>query len=337
MFNWLYELLGRLPQWGQIVLQVMFLAGGFLALVKGADWFVDGASAIAKKMKIPAIIIGLTIVSMGTSLPEASVSIAAAATKSADLSIGNVVGSNIFNLLVVLGLSAIFMPAVIGKEVLKRDLPFMLGSSALLLIFALVWSSGADRSIIRWEGAILLVFFIAYLVLTLIQAKKQSGLSAIPEEERRQIKTGKSVVFLLIGMVLIICGGDWVTYGAKSLAIQMGVSEALVGLTVVAIGTSLPELVTSVVAARKHENDIAVGNVIGSNIFNILFILGMSAVITPLKVSGAVIIDIVIMTALFVVFLLLSLIRKKVDRVSGGIMIALYAAYTAYVIAREFM
>ncbi len=336
MFDWLYRYIAMTPRGLQIVLFIVFLAAGMVSLIKGADWFVDGASALAKRMGIPTIIVGLTIVSMGTSLPEASVSVSSAIANSDGISIGNVVGSNLFNLLVVLGMSAIFTPALFDRQVLRRDLPVMLGSAALLLLFAFVYNT-PQGGLMRIEAAVLLVVFVSYIVLTCVQARKQARNNPIPLEERKQVKVGRSLLLLAIGLALIVVGGDFVTYGAKSLALEIGVSETMVGLTVVAVGTSLPELVTSIVAARKGENDIAIGNVIGSNIFNILFILGMSGAIAPIAITRTVQIDIVVMTVLFALFAVVAYARRKVSRSVGCVMVVTYAGYMAYVIAREFV
>lgn len=336
MFNWLYNAIDTTPRGVQITLFVLFLGAGMVALIKGADWFVSGASDLAKRLGIPTIIVGLTVVSMGTSLPEASVSISSAIGGNAGISVGNVVGSNIFNLLVVLGFSAVFTPALFDKQVLRRDLPVMVGSALLMVLFAFTYNTQTE-GLRRVEAIILLVFFVGYLVWTCLAARSQAMANPVPIEERKQVRVGRALLLLVVGLVLIVAGGDFVTYGAKNIALEMGVSEAMVGLTVVAIGTSLPELVTSIVAARKHENDIAVGNVIGSNIFNVLFILGMSATIAPVAIDTFVRIDIVIMAALFLVFCIPAYLRKRVDRSVGIGMIVLYVGYMAYVVAREFV
>ncbi|MBQ8749214.1 MAG: calcium/sodium antiporter [Clostridia bacterium] len=342
----------NLPVWLQIILFIAFIVGGMYALIKGADGFVSGASGIAKKLKVPAIIIGLTIVSIGTSLPEASVSISSAIGGSADISIGNVVGSNIFNLLIVLGLSLVFVPIALNKKLVLKDFVLMLVSGILLLIFALFGTENATLG--RIECGILLAIFIAYIVYSIIEAKKANKqskelseqddnkqetvkLTELKEKtEQDSTKLSKNILLLIAGLIGIIVGGDFVVFGAQNFALQIGMSEALVGLTIVAIGTSLPELVTSIVAARKGENEIALGNVIGSNIFNILFILGMSGLIIPLTVSASVMIDIVIMTVIFALFLIFSLIKKNLPKWLGYIMIGMYIVYLLYIILREF-
>ena len=360
-----------LPSWLQIVLYIVFIVGGMFGLIKGADAFVSGASGIAKKLKVPAIIIGLTIVSIGTSLPEASVSISSAIQGSADISIGNIVGSNMFNLLIVLGFSLVFVPIVLNRKLVLKDFMLMLLSGALLLIFALFGTSENAHILSRIECGILFAIFIAYIVYSIIEARKankeankieqnQANLTAENTENNdkttiqaqkelqnqnkneennvnNENKMSKNIIYLILGLLGIVIGGDFVVFGAQNFAIKVGMSEILVGLTIVAIGTSLPELVTSIVAARKGENDIALGNVIGSNIFNVLFILGLTGLISPLAVSANALIDIIIMVCVFVAFIIFSLIKNKLPKYLGYIMIAMYVIYLTYIILRDFV
>ena len=308
------------------------LAIGFLLLVKGADLFVDGASSVAKKLNIPAFVIGLTIVAFGTSAPELAVSITAAMKGSNDIAIGNVVGSNIFNTLVVLGLSAAITPIVVDKGMVKRDYPLSIFAAALLGVLAMdTILFGADAMVLgRLDGVILLIAFAGFMAMT-VKAGKEGNAE---ETETEAMPVLKSILFIAIGLAGIVYGGDLSVEGAKGIARFFGMSEAIIGLTIVAIGTSLPELVTSIVAARKGENDIAVGNVIGSNIFNIFLILGLSSTILPMNVSGTYLYDIGMLVAVMV-FTYLPIARtKKVTRGMGILMLLVYAAYTTYLILR---
>lgn len=306
------------------MLKYVLLIVGFLLLIKGADYFVDGASSIARIMKIPSIIIGLTIVSIGTSMPEAAVSITAGLNGNSDIAIGNVIGSNIFNQLAVIGVSAIFLPIISPKEMLKRDLLWNIGISVLLLILM------AGGKITRLEGAILLVGMIVYLVVLIKNALK----NRTAEEEGEKISVWKSLLFVVLGLAAIIIGGNFVVDNASAIAISWGMSQTLVGLTIVAIGTSLPELVTSVVAARKGDSGIALGNAIGSCIFNILFILGSAAVLTPINVASELVIDTAILIVVCIFMYILTKTSKKITRLEGIVCVILYAIYTAYIIIR---
>lgn len=320
---------------------VIFLVVGMFLLVKGADWFVDGASNIAKLLKIPSLIIGLTLVSMGTSAPEASVSIQAAISASNDISIGNVVGSNIFNVLVVVGLSAFFAPMVIDKQVKVIDLPMVIGISVLLVLFSFVITPFVLDTI---ESIIMLTLFIIYIVLLVVRSCKKKGgcecqldSELLKEEEKKEKpKVFKSIFLAVIGLLAIIVGGDWVVDGASSIALKLGMDEILVGLTIVAVGTSLPELVTSIVAAKKHENDIAIGNIIGSNIFNILFILGLSSTICNLTVSMPTLVDMLVMTFAVLMLFIFSLFKEKVGFKQGLVIFLSYIIYLAFIIVRNY-
>lgn len=321
---------------------IVMLLAGMVLLVKGADWFVDGASNIAKALKIPSLVIGLTLVSMGTSAPEASVSITSAAQDMSDMSIGNVVGSNIFNTLFILGISAVVVPLIVDREMKIFDIPIMVGVYIVLILFSFVVTPGR---LDIFEGIVMLLLFAGYITFLILRTKKankkkaeelQGGETLNAEEEKKQ-PLWKSILFVILGLAGIILGGTLSVEGAESLALKLGMSEALVGLTVLAVGTSLPELVTSVVASVKKENDIAVGNVIGSNIFNVIFILGMSSVISPLGVSGADgLMDMLVMLGTGVVTLFLGFFSKRIYKWQGAIMIALYVGYLAYIIARNY-
>jgi len=322
----------------ELVLAVVWLIVGFVLLIKGADWFVDGASALSKKFGIPSVIIGLTVVAFGTSLPEASVSISAALGGSSGISIGNVVGSNLFNLLVVAGASAIFCPVMVDKSIIKKDMPFsfIITLALLFLSFSVFPYATADNVISRADGMILLLFFAIFMYYTV-----RTALSAPAPEENKNEKImpfWKQLLLIVIGIAGIAIGGDRTVEGAKEIAKAFGMSDSLIGLTIVAIGTSLPELVTSVIAARKGENDIAMGNVIGSNIFNILFVLGLSSVITPIAITGADIINSmydIIIVALVTLLIYIPIVRKqKISRVVGAAMVIAYIVYTAYIIMR---
>ncbi len=325
--------------WGLLLLCV---AVGFVMLIKGADVFVSSASNLAKLAKIPAIVVGLTIVAFGTSAPEASVSITAAVTGSAGISVGNIVGSNIFNLLVVLGLSAVFRPVILDKMVVKRDVLLMLASSFMLVLMAFIFGSGGNRALVWFEGLALLLIFIAYLVYMVRYEVKNTIIiedeKTAQTEEKAKKKTSLplTLLWLILSLVVIVLGGNLVNVGAKGIAVKIGVSETLAGLTICAVGTSLPELVTSVIAIRKNESEIAVGNVVGSNIFNVMLILGVCSVITPLGIDLFSVIDMVIMAVLFVVFFIYCLLSDKVDRKAGIAMIVLYALYLTFIVLREY-
>lgn len=313
---------------------IVLLAAGIFLLVKGADLFVDGACDLSEKLKIPAYLVGLTVVAFGTSLPEAAVSITAAIDGSNEIAIGNVIGSNIFNTLMVLGASALMAPVAVKKDLIKRDFPFCLGITVLLAVF-LISFNGSSAELTRAEGVILLVFFALFMAYSIASGKKEGIEESAGADTKQAFPLWKCVLYIVTGVAGVAVGGTLTVNGAKMLAEALGMSETVIGLTVVAIGTSLPELVTSVVAAKKKQNDIAVGNVIGSNIFNILFILGISSVINPIVPRDAFIVtDALILTSIMVLTFLISLAAKKINRFSGSLMILIYAAYTAFLLVR---
>ena len=294
---------------------------GFIMLIKGADWFVDSASFIAKKFGIPSIIVGMTIVAMGTSAPEFSVSLQSSIAGMNDMSIANVVGSNIFNLLVVLGISAMFGKLKITKY---RDVQMTLAVSILLMSFAI----GGYLSII--EGLVLLCAFVTYIILMI----KGRDKTEIVEEISNKRPMWLTIIIGLIGLGAIVYGGDLVVNSASAVALSLGMSENLIGLTIVAIGTSLPELVTSVMAMKKGENDIAVGNVLGSNIFNMLLIIGSAAIINPMTVSMFAMIDLVFIIVTLLIFIALTYKKQEVNKWNGIIFIIIYVSYIIYTIIR---
>lgn len=305
-----------------MLVQLLLLVIGFVMLVKGADWFVDGASNIAAKFKIPQLVIGLTIVAMGTSAPEAAVSITAALQGSADITIGNIVGSNILNVLIILGLSAVIVPIAIAKSTVKIETPFLIGVTVVLLLL------GLDGTISLVDGLILIALFIVYLLYLLRMAKNN------PEEpeEMKSLKLWQAIAATVIGLVLIVLGSDFSVDAATEIARMLGLSERFIGLTIVALGTSLPELFTSVTAARKGNADIAIGNIVGSNVFNILFVVGLSSLVTPVPFASNFIVDTIVATAA-VVFLLLATIKKrKLVRWHGIVMLLGYVAYFIYLL-----
>lgn len=407
----------------------VFLIIGVILLIKGADFFVDGSSNIAKLIGIPSLVVGLTLVSMGTSAPETSVSIQAALAGSNDISLGNVLGSNIANSALILGLSALIAPIAITKSVKYYDIPVMVGISAILVLFCYVIT---PSHLELWEGIILLVIFVGYLAFLVIRSRKEikaerdakisnkANEVLDPEEiEKKKINLNfivegllfcalvvtaivfylaispnkfelwesiiivvlfalyvgllafrliknylnkkkekslvnsekeaktpakpasnaqyiiKSIILVALGLCGVIFGGTLVVDNAKAIASELGMSEALVGLTIVAVGTSLPELVTSIVAAVKKENDIAIGNVVGSNIFNIMLVLGLSSVISPIAINPDTLIDGIIVVGLAVIILFFCLFAKKLKRWQGGVLTVLYVGYIVYVITRE--
>ena len=307
-------------------LEYILLIIGFVLLIKGADLFVDGASSVAGKLKVPSLIIGLTVVSMGTSLPEAAVSISASINGDNAISLGNVIGSNFFNFLMVVGISSIIFPIATDNAVVKRDMPINICITALLFAVLL------DGELSRIDAALLLVLFAAYMFILFKSAMK----NRVEEGEEKLLSWFKSIVFVVVGVAAIIGGGQLVVNNAKTIAVNLGMGETLVGLTVVAIGTSLPELVTSIVAAKKGESGIAMGNVVGSNIFNILFILGMTGVISPLTANSEFYIDAALLIAVSFLMLVFAFTKKETNRFEGALCVLLYIAYTAYIIMRAF-
>ena len=322
-----------------IIIPVLYLIVGFVLLVKGADFFVEGASSIAKRMHIPTIVIGLTIVAFGTSAPELAVSLSAAIKGSNDIAIGNVVGSNIFNLLVVIGVSAMISPLTVKRSMIKKDYPLSIFAAVLLGVLCLdsVLFHAKETTLGRMDGVSLLVCFVFFMYITVregLRGRKDAKKEHEDEVENMSFPIGKSIVLLVVGLAGIVFGGDLSVEGAKEIARAFGLSEALIGLTIVAIGTSLPELVTSIVAAKKGESEIALGNVVGSNLFNIFYILGCSATILPMHVSGTYIYDIGLLIIVSVLAFIPIAKSKKVGRVMGGVMTLAYVAYTVYLIMR---
>ena len=321
---------------------ILLLAVGFAFLVKGADFFVEGSSSIAKKLKVPPIIIGLTIVAMGTSLPETAVSVTASLVQNNELAVSNVVGSNIFNLMFVIGVCSILTPIMVQKATVVRDIPLSLGCALFLLVLGI--SGLGDKTgmtLCHADGVIFLIVFAGYIFTMVRSAMKARAAGQKVEIEgveecdnMKELSYGKSILFLIVGAAAIAFGGDLTVDTASRIAIELGMSQTLVGLTIVSIGTSLPELVTSVVAARKNEVDMAVGNAVGSNIFNILMVLGISSAISPVALIRENIIDIVLLMVFSVMVWIFAGTRKKIERKEGIIMVVVYLVYCAYIIAR---
>ena len=321
---------------------ILLLAVGFAFLVKGADFFVEGSSSIAKKLKVPPIIIGLTIVAMGTSLPETAVSVTASLVQNNELAVSNVVGSNIFNLMLVIGVCSILTPIMVQKATVVRDIPLSLGCALLLLVLGISGlGDKAGMTLGHADGIIFLIVFAGYIFTMVRSAMKARAAGQKVEIEgveecdnMKELSYGKSILFLIVGAAAIAFGGDLTVDTASRIAIELGMSQTLVGLTIVSIGTSLPELVTSVVAARKNEVDMAVGNAVGSNIFNILMVLGISSAISPVALIRENIIDIVLLMVFSVMVWIFAGTRKKIERKEGIIMVVVYLVYCAYIIAR---
>jgi len=333
-----------------IFLNILFLIIGMALLIKGADYFVSGASAVAERLKVPSLFIGLTIVALGTSLPELSVSITSAIDGSVDMAVGNVVGSNLFNMLVVLGLISIFSPVPMSSSSKKIDFPFLIVITFALMLFSLdTFLNGTAANIIsRTESILFLLFLVLYIYILIFNANrkrkrqiKQEKYLAKAEdlnktEEKKQMKIWQIILCLVFGAAAVVFGGECVSTTAQFLAIKMGMSEALVGLTIVAVGTSLPELVTSVVAAKKGENDLALGNVVGSNIMNISLILGSVSLIGQAPVSSVILTDIAILLGTTIIFVILCSRKNDINRKEGIFLLSLYIAYIAFAIIRNY-
>lgn len=311
----------------EMLIAVVVLVAGFVLLIKGADFFVDGSSSVAKRLRVPSMIIGLTIVAMGTSLPECAVSVTASISNNNALAVSNAVGSNIFNLMVVCGVCALFAPLAVSRDTLKKEFPFSVICAIVLMAFGYM---GMELG--RIEGIIMLVIFAAYLGYMIYSALKAR--SQADDEEYKILPVWKCILFIAGGAAAIKFGGDFVVKGATVIASGFGLSQNLIGLTIVALGTSLPELVTSVVAAKKNEVDMAVGNVIGSNIFNILLVLGVAATISPVAFIMENVIDIIVLIVMSVVVWAMAWSNNKIIRSEGAVMVLMYAAYMVYICIR---
>lgn len=313
----------------------VLLLVGFILLIKGADFFVDGSSSVARILRIPSVIIGLTIVAFGTSMPEASVSITAAIKGANELALSNVIGSNIFNLLVVTGVCAVIRPMAITQSVMKKEFPFSIVITLALLLMCLDQVIfGADSAVIsQINGVVLLILFVVFLASTIRDSLK-SRRDTAEDDEPKTMSPVASTLYILAGLAGIVLGGDLVVDSATAIAKSFGLSEIFIGLTIVALGTSLPELVTSIVAAHKGENDIALGNVVGSNIFNILLILGASSALNPVLVSQDSVWDIVVLIASSILVFVFCLTKKTLSRVEGIIMLLVYAGFFAFITLR---
>lgn len=328
---------------------IIILIVGFVLLIKGADFFVEGSSAVAKRLRIPSMIIGMTIVAMGTSLPECAVSVTASLTGNNTLAISNAIGSNIFNLLVVCGVCSLFVPLAVQKSTLQKEFPLSIFCAGLLLLLGYL-----GMTLGHIDGIILIIIFAGYL-LWMIQSARNArnqtfadedsdtagSKTSLSTEEIEQVASNinllpawKCIIFILGGMIAIKYGGDFVVNGASAIASSLGLSQTLIGLTIIAMGTSLPELVTSIVAAKKDEVDMAVGNVIGSNIFNILLVLGVASAISPVGFIMENMIDIAFLILISVITLVFAWTSKEINRKEGIIMLLLYAVYMVYICMR---
>ncbi len=312
-----------------------YLVFGFPALILGAYFLIRGSSSIAARFGISDLVIGLTVVAMGTSLPELVVSLLSASRGIDDVALGNVVGSNMVNLLLILGLCAVIQPLEMQTSIRWKEIPFSLMGTVVLLAFMsdTFLSNEPSATISRGEGIAFIMFFLVYLYYVFSTLKKEE---VHDDAAQQQDPVFKALALVILGLLGLYFGGDWIVRGATALALSLGMSQALIGVTIVAVGTSLPEFATSLVAALKGNADMAVGNVVGSNIFNILWILGLSALITPLKCNQALIVDVSILTVATCVFFIFTFTgkRHKVDRWEGALFVLTYAAYLIYVLHR---
>lgn len=306
-----------------MLIQIVLLVLGFVMLVKGADWFVEGVAGIAEKFGIPQLVIGLTIVAMGTSAPEAAVSITSATKGNAGITIGNVVGSNILNVLIILGLTAVITTVAVQKSTVRYEIPFML---VITLVMLFLGVTGNEITFV--EGIVLWVFFILYMVYLFYMAKKKKE----EGEDAEDKPVWKLILLGVVGAVLVVWGADLTVDAASAIAKMFGMSDRLIGLTIVALGTSLPELVTSVTAARKGKADIAIGNIVGSNVFNILFVVGTTALVTPVIFESKFIIDTLVSFGAGILLWLAVFKNKELRRPAGVVMLLAYAGYFAYLL-----
>ena len=349
-----------------IFLNILFLIIGMALLIKGADLFVSGASEVARRLKVPAMFVGLTIVSIGTSLPELSVSITSAISGSIDMAVGNIVGSNLFNMLLILGLVALFNPVKMESSTKKIDLPFLVAVTGILMLFGFdMFLNGDPQNMLsRTESIIFIVLLILYLYILIFNAnrkrkrqiKQEKYIAEMQKHEvddfvvfgkditneqptqetEKHLKVWQIILYLVFGLGAVVFGGECVSSTAQYLALAMGMSEALVGLTIVALGTSLPELVTSVMAAKKGENELALGNVIGSNIMNISLILGSVGVIAQAPISMAIVTDMVILFIATIMFTFMCVKFKELGKIQGAILVGMYLSYLAFAIVRNY-
>ena len=310
-----------------IGIQIVLLIVGFVLLIKGSDFFVDGSSNIASILKIPTLIVGLTIVAFGTSAPEAAVSITSSLTGNNALAVSNIIGSNLFNMMLIVGLCALLNELKIGRDVIKIDLPFLVIITAILsAIIFIGWN------ISQIEGILLLIIIIGYISFLVCNAKKSKESEIV---EKPKMSLLRSVIYIVLGIAAIAIGGDLVVDSASDIAIAFGMSETLVGLTIVAMGTSLPELVTSLTALKKDENQLVIGNVIGSCIFNILFVLGASSAISPIAINPNMVVDIMLMLVVTILFYIFGKTQDKYDKKEGAILVGLFIIYMAFAILRN--
>lgn len=307
-----------------MLLNILFIVLGIVLVLWGADKLTNGAVGLAQRFHVPQLIIGLTIVAMGTSMPEFCVSLVSALKGTPDLAVGNIVGSNSFNTLMIVGIAALVTPIAITHETVKRDLPFAIIASALLFMMC------TDQVISRWDALVLFVLFIVFMVFTLRSAKQHKTADDEPKSE--PISHWKAVFFILLGLSCLIGGSELFVSGAQYVAHSLGVSDAVIGLTIVACGTSLPELATSVVAARGGNSGIAIGNVVGSNVFNILMILGITGLITPMHIQGITNIDLTVMAVSIILLWLFSYTNLRIERWEGGVLTLSFLVYISYLV-----
>lgn len=304
-------------------MSILYIILGAVVVLWGADRLTDGATALAQRMKIPQIVIGLTVVAMGTSMPEFFVSLMSALHGTSDLAVGNIVGSNIFNTMAIVGIAAVVAPMTISRNTVRKDIPFAVLASALLLMMCY------NLEISRWEAAVLFVVFIIFMVYTVRMGMMNGDEQAI---EQPPMALWKSVGLLILGLLCLVGGSDLFVNGAKSVAKMLGVSDAVIGLTVVACGTSLPELATSIVAARKGQSAIAIGNVIGSNVFNILMILGITGMVLPMNIQGITTLDLSVMMGSMVLVWLFSYTKYTVERWEGALLTVGFIGYMTWLV-----
>jgi cation:H+ antiporter len=326
----------------EYIIHIVLFIIGFIFLIKGADFFVVSSSSIARKVNMSPLMIGMTLVAFGTSLPELAVSFISALTiqpgQTSDIAMGNVIGSNIVNITLILGITAIAAPIIVSKKVNSKELPFLMLSSVVVLILSLFFQS--DYLIVWWEALILLILFVSFMYV-MIKAYRNSAV----HDDIKVLSTKKSIILLIAGVSMVSSGGYFVTLGAKFLSTEFLVTvfhmeltkaTTLVGLSIVAVGTSLPELVTSVIAAKKRENEIAYGNLIGSNIFNVMFILGITGVVKNLGINADVIIDMFILILITALTIIFSITKQKITKIEGYILVIMYVTYVSYIIIRAF-